>query len=177
MLSKYGSKVGPCVVRGLLNALHVNQTPHRVVNQSELLDPNLTRSHLAQQSVGKGLHEVTQSRVTNVRLNGLGEVEEAGSNVAPKCPYPWEVGYGGVLALGLKPVDSAESQERDFVANATDEEGQDALASLLCPLAGVVDFHGGHELTDQLRVENLWVSSKVPHTQLNEQVLEVRSEA
>ena len=94
--------------------------------------------------------------MTNVRLNGLGGVEEAGSNEAPKCPNPWEVRYGGVLALGLNPVDSAESQKRHSVANAADEEGQDAFTSLLCPLVGVVDVHGSHELTDQLRVENMW---------------------
>ncbi|KAF2559949.1 hypothetical protein F2Q68_00015149 [Brassica cretica] len=35
-----------------------------------------------------------------------------------------------------------------------------------------VDIHGSHELTNKLRVENMWVSSKVPHTQLDEQVLE-----
>ena len=44
-------------------------------------------------------------------------------------------------------------------------------------LSHSLSIHGGHELTDQLRVENLWVSSKIPHTQLNEQVLEVRSDA
>ena len=153
------------------------RAPHCVVNQSELLDPNLTRFNLAQKGVGKGLHEVAQSRVTNVRLNGLGSVEEAGGYVAPKCPYPWKFGYDGVLAPGLEPVDSAESQKRDSVANAADEESQDALASLLCPLVGIVEVHGGYELIDQLRVENLWVSSKVSHTQLNEQVLEVRLNA
>ena len=81
-----------------------------------------------------------------------------------------------MLALGLEPVDNAESQKRDSVANAADEESHDALASLLFPLIGIVDVHGGHELTDQRRVENLWVSSKFSHTQLNEQVLEVRSD-
>ncbi|KAF2572636.1 hypothetical protein F2Q70_00003862 [Brassica cretica] len=51
-------------------------------DQSELLDPNLTRFHPAQQGVGKGLHEVTQSRGKNVRLNALGGVEEVlGSEV------------------------------------------------------------------------------------------------
>jgi len=82
-----------------------------------------------------------------------------------------------MLALVLEPVDSAESRERDSVVDAANEEGQDTLASFLCPLVGIVDVPCGHELTDQLWVENLWVSSKVSHTQLHEQVLEVRSDA
>ena len=77
------------------------------------------------------------------------------------------------LALDLKPEDSPESQKMYSVANAADEEGQDAFASRLRPLVGVVDVHGSHELTDQLRIENLRVRSKVPHTQLDEQVLKV----
>ena len=58
VLSEEGSEVGPCVVVRLLNVLHVNQNPHRIVDQCELLHPNLARFHLAQQGVGKDLHEV-----------------------------------------------------------------------------------------------------------------------
>ncbi|KAF3552173.1 hypothetical protein DY000_02007773 [Brassica cretica] len=79
--------------------------------------------------------------------------------------------------LVFEPVDSAESRERDSVADAANEEGQDTLVSSLCLLVGIVDVHHGHELADQLRVENLWVSGQVPHTQLYEQVLEARFDA
>ena len=41
----------------------------------------------------------------------------------------------------------------------------------------VIDLHHGHELTDQLRVEDLWVGGHVSHTQLHEHVLAVRSDA
>ena len=61
--------------------------------------------------------------------------------------------------------------------DTANEEGQDTLVSSLCPLVGIVDIHHGHELADQLRVENLWVSGQVPHTQLYEQVLEAQFDA
>ncbi|KAF2605861.1 hypothetical protein F2Q68_00044039 [Brassica cretica] len=77
-----------------------------------------------------------------------------------------------MLKLVLEPIDSAESRERDSVADSANEEGQETLVSSLCPLVGIVDIHRGHELMDQPRVENMWVSGHVPHTQLFEQVLE-----
>ena len=173
MSSKYGSKVGPLVVCGLHDVLHVNQTPHCVKDQCELLHPKLIRFHLAQQIVGKDLHEVAQSRVTDVCLKSRAGVEEAGGYVPPKCRSPCEDEYDDMLKLVLEPIDSAESRERDSVAAAANEEGQETLVSSLCPLVGIVDIHRGHELTDQPRVENMWVSGHVPHTQLFEQVLEV----
>ena len=92
----------------------------------------------------------------------------------PKRRSPCKVEYDGVLKLCIpEPVDGAESGERYSVADAANEEGQDTLASSLCPLVGIVDIHHGHELADQLQVENLWVSGHVPHTQLHEHVLEV----
>ena len=115
--------------------------------------------------------------MTDVVLKSLVEVEEAGGYMPLKCQYPCEVRNDGVLTLILKPINSAESREWDSVADAANEEGQDTLVSSLCPLVGIVDSHRGHELMNQLRVENLWVSGQVPHTQLLEQVLEVRFDA
>ena len=79
--------------------------------------------------------------------------------------------------LVFEPVDSAEGRERDFVADAANEESQDTLASLLCPLVRIVDVQGGHVLADQLRIENLWVCGQVPYAQFHEHVLEARFDA
>ena len=64
-----------------------------------------------------------------------------------------------------------------FVTDATDEKGQGTLARSLCPLIAVIDLYRGHELTDQLQVEDMWVGGHVSHTQIHEHVLEVRSNA
>ena len=135
------------------------------------------RFHLAQQSVGKDLHEIAQSRVTDVCLKSLGGVKVIGSYVLPECRNAWEVWCDGVLTLVFEPVDSAEGRESDSIADAANEESQDTLASLLCPLVGILDVHYGHELTDQLRIENLWVCGQVPHAQFHEHVLEARFDA
>ncbi|KAF3486207.1 hypothetical protein F2Q69_00054916 [Brassica cretica] len=74
-------------------------------------------------------------------------------------------------------IHSAENRERNSIADTANEEGQDTFVSSLCPLVGIVDIHRGHELTDQLRVENLWVSGQVTYAQLYEQVVEVRFDA
>ena len=94
--------------------------------------------------------------MTDVRLKSLGGVEEVGGYVPPKCRYPCEFGYDGVLTLVLEPIDSVESRERDFVADAANEEGQDTLVSSLCPLnvlnrerlIGVLNFF--HQLVKKL---------------------------
>ncbi|KAF2530412.1 hypothetical protein F2Q70_00029776 [Brassica cretica] len=47
----------------------------------------------------------------------------------------------------------------------------------LLALSGVIDLHHGHELPNQLRVEEMWVGAHVAHSQLHEHVLEVLSDA
>ena len=91
---------------------------------------------------------------------------------------PHKTGNRGALKPRvLKPVDGAESHERDSVTDDVDEESQGTLVRPFHPLVGVVDLHRGHELTDQLRVEAVWVGGHILHTPLHEHVLEVLFDA
>ena len=92
----------------------------------------------------------------------------------PELRSPRETWNRGKLkARVLKPVDGAESHERDSVTDDVDEESQGTLVRPFHPLVGVVDLHRGQELTDQLRVEAVWVGGHITHSQLHEHVLEV----
>ena len=96
----------------------------------------------------------------------------------PELRSPHEGGNSSALKVRvLKPVNGAERHERDSVSDALDEESQGTLVRPLHPLVSVVDLHCGHELTDQRRVEDVWVGGHVAHSQLHEHVLEVLSDA